>query len=122
MPWKNAPIPEDLSELKRRLAAWRSEHPRRSRLPEEFWKAAVGLARKHGRYRTARALPIDYANLRKRMERAAEPRETTRSTEFVELLAPPPRADCTVEILRVQIRGGLDWEQILRAWRQAEPR
>ena len=49
------------------MAEWRSSHPRRSPLPEEFWAAAVQLARKHGLYRTARALPIDYANLRKRL-------------------------------------------------------
>jgi hypothetical protein len=46
------------------------EPSRRSPLPEEMWTAAVELARRHGLYRTARALPIDYANLRKRLKRA----------------------------------------------------
>ena len=53
-------------------------HPRRSPLPEEFWTAAVELALRHGVYRTARALPIDYANLRKRLGGVAQPETVTR--------------------------------------------
>ncbi len=39
----------------------------RAGLPEEVWRAAVELARPHGVYRTARALPIDYGGLHKRL-------------------------------------------------------
>src|SRR5215469_5998418 len=64
---KKAPIGEELLDLRARLEEWRKSHPRRSPLPEEMWVAAVELARRHGVYRTARALPIDYVNLRKRV-------------------------------------------------------
>ena len=67
MPQKRAPIGEEFLELRARLEEWRTSHPRRTPLPEEMWAAAVELARRHGLYRTARALPIDYANLRKRL-------------------------------------------------------
>jgi hypothetical protein len=66
MPEKKALIGEELVDLRARLAEWRKSHPRRSPLPEEMWAVAVELARRHGVYRTARALPIDYVNLRKR--------------------------------------------------------
>ena len=64
MPRKQAPIAEELLDLQRRLAEWRSSHPRRSPLPDEFWTEADGLARKHGLYRTARTLPIDISGIR----------------------------------------------------------
>jgi len=83
MPPKQAPIAGDFLTLQRRLAEWRSSHPRRSPLPEQSWTEAAGLARKRGLYRTARTLPIAYANLRKRL-RSAAPIVTIPGLEFVE--------------------------------------
>jgi hypothetical protein len=119
MPRKKTPITEDFLDLQSRLAAWRSRHPPRSPLPEEFWTAAVELARKHGLYRTARALPVDYANLRKRLNGVARPEAVVRP-EFMELFTAPAPASCCVEVLRVQLSGSVDWSQLLRAWRQTE--
>ena len=119
MPRKKTPINDDFLELKGRLAEWRSSHPRRSPLPEEFWTAAVELARKHGLYRTARALPIDYANLRRRLNRAA-PSETVTRPQFLELFHTPAQSRGCVEILRVPLSSAVDWSQLLRAWRQSE--
>lgn len=119
MPPKQAPIAGDFLTLQRRLAEWRSSHPRRSPLPEQFWTEAAGLARKHGLYRTARTLPIDYANLRKRL-RSAAPVVTVPGLEFVELSPGPAGPGYCVEVLRVQGNGAVDWSQLLRAWRQSE--
>lgn len=119
MPGKQISIPDDFLELKQRLAAWRSSHPRRSPLPEEFWTAAVELARKHGLYRTARALPIDYANLRKRLSGAARP-EASKPAQFLELFSPQAPSSGCIEILRVPLSSTVNWNQILRAWRQSE--
>src|SRR5215831_10081773 len=88
MPEKKAPIGEELLDLRARLAEWRKSHPRRSPLPEEMWTVAVELARRHGLYRTARALPIDYVNLRKRLNTTVAARP-----EFVEVLV-APAPDC----------------------------
>jgi hypothetical protein len=119
MPRKKTPIDDDFLELRGRLAEWRSSHPRRSPLPEEFWTAAVEVARQHGVYRTARALPIDYAHLRKRLNGATRP-ETVSRPQFLELFpAPAPIRGC-VEILRVPLSSAVDWSQLLRAWRQSE--
>ena len=119
MPRKKTPIDNDFLELEGRLAEWRSSHPRRSPLPEEFWTAAVELARKHGLYRAARALPIDYANLRKRFNGAARP-ETVTGPQFLELFPTPAPTHGYVEILRVPLSSAVDWSHLLRAWRQGE--
>lgn len=116
---KQAPIGEEFLDLRRRLVEWRSSNPRRSPLPEPFWAEAVGLARNHGLYRTARALPVDYVNLRKRL-RGAAPRETVSRPQFVELSLAPAGSAYWVEVLRVQGSGAVDWGQLLRAWRQSE--
>ena len=100
MPRKKSPIVDEILDLRTRLAEWRRSHPKRSRLPEGIWTAAVELARRHGLYRTARGLPIDYAGLRQRLE-------GTRSTalsrpEFLERLSPPTQSSGCVERMRVR--------------------
>ena len=119
MPRKKTPIVDDFLELRGRLAEWRSSHPRRSPLPEEFWTAAVELARRHGVYRTARALPIDYVNLRKRLNERVRP-ETVSRPQFLELFPTPAHTHGCVEILRVPLSSAVDWSQLLRTWRQSE--
>ena len=113
MPEKKAPIGEELLDLRARLAEWRKSHPRRSPLPEEMWTVAVELARRHGLYRTARALPIDYVNLRKRLNTTVAARP-----EFVEVLVAPAQSGACVEVLRVPLTGAVDWNLRFRAWRQ----
>ena len=120
MPRKKTPIPQDLLDLRRRLADWRSAHPQRSRLPEELWQAAVELARRYGLHRTARALPVHYPTLRRGMGGKPKRRAAMRPAEFVELIASAPPGACVVEMWRVPMTGGLDWSQLLRAWRQAQ--
>ena len=114
---KKAPIGEELLDLRARLVEWRKSHPRRSPLPEEMWAVAVELARRHGIYRTARALPIDYVNLRKRVN-GAVPSTVAVHPEFVEVLVAPPQSSACVEVLRVPLTGAVDWNQLFRAWRQ----
>jgi hypothetical protein len=113
MPRKNAAIGEEFLELRHRLAEWRKDHSRRTPLPDEIWIAAVELARRHGVYRTARSLPIDYAALRKRLNVAA-PRTTLARPEFVEVLMTP--AAC-IEGLRIPVTGAVDFHLLFRAWR-----
>jgi hypothetical protein len=77
---------------------------------------ATGLARKHGVYRTSRSLPVDYANLRKRLKVSTA--QEAASPQFLELLPTPAGSGYCVEILRVRGDGALDWSPLLRAWRQ----
>ena len=93
---------EDVEQLGRRFAEFRSTHPVRSRLPGELWAAAAKLARRNGIEATARVLDVDRPSLQKWTDRfepgsqvkARKPRRQrqagrTESTApaFVELLA-----------------------------------
>jgi hypothetical protein len=93
---------EDVEQLGRRFAEFRSTHPVRSRLPEELWAAAAKLARRDGIEATARVLDVDRPSLQKWTDRfepgaqvsARKPRRQRQAgrTEspapaFVELLA-----------------------------------
>jgi hypothetical protein len=117
MPRKNAPIGEEFLELRHRLSEWRKDHSRRTPLPADIWTAAVELARRHGLYRTAHSLPIDYVNLRKRLNGAAPPTTVARP-EFVEVLMPPAQPAACIEVLRIPVTG-VDFPQLFRAWRNS---
>ena len=116
MPRKSAPIGEEFLELRHRLAEWRKDHSQRTPLPDDIWKVAVELARRHGVYRTARSLPIDYASLRKRLNVAVLPATVARP-EFVEMLMPPGQPAACIEVLRIPVTGAVDFHQLFWAWR-----
>lgn len=116
MPRKSAPNGEEFLELRHRLAEWRKDHSRRTPLPDEMWTAAVELARRHGVYRTARSLPIDYVSLRKRVNGGSPPTTRTRP-EFVEVLMTPAQSAACIEVLRIPVTGTVDLHQLFRAWR-----
>lgn len=113
---KRVPIGEEFLELRHRLAEWRKDHSRRTPLPDDIWKVAVELARRHGVYRTARWLPIDYVNLRRRLKVAVPPTGVA-SPEFVEVLMPPAQPAACIEVLRIPVTGAVDFHQLFRAWR-----
>jgi hypothetical protein len=79
--------PVRVERVRRRVERWRARraHPK-SRMPGGLWAAAVALARQDGLYRTARALGLDYASLKRHVAggNAAGARPT-----FVELPARP---------------------------------
>ena len=120
---------EDVEQLGRRFAEFRSTHPVRSRLPEELWAAAAKLARRDGIEATAPVLDVDRPSLQKWTDRfepgaqgkARKPRRQrqagrTESTApaFVELLAQTTGAapSCLVEVesqrgakMRLELKG-----------------
>jgi hypothetical protein len=122
MPRKKSPIPADLLIVSKELKEYRSGHRPRSPLPDELWKQAVILAAKHGLHRTARALPIDYAGLKKRVSGRSKPRNSPLAMPaFVELMAAPPstpNGGVCIELLRIESSGPVDWPQLLGAWRR----
>jgi hypothetical protein len=92
-------IPKDLLELSQRLEEWRNANPPRTRLPEPFWEAAVEMAQRHGLHRTSNALRMDYMQLKKRLQPAAQPSRPV-PPAFLELLATPAPGpvECVVEL------------------------
>jgi hypothetical protein len=121
-------IPDDLSQLSQRLEEWRKAHRPRTRLPETIWTAAIELAQRHGVHRTAKALRMDYMQLKRRLS-AATHTQGPAPPAFLELLASPATGptECVVELesgrgrMRVAMKGvPLDWASLLHAWREAE--
>src|ERR1700748_633463 len=95
---ESPPIPEPIAQLQRQLEQFRSTQPRRTKLPESLWQAAVELARQHGIYTVAHPLRLDYMGLRKRLGGAPIVRRKASKPAFVELITPPaPPQECAIE-------------------------
>jgi hypothetical protein len=125
------PIPEPIVQLQRQLDQFRSTQPRRTKVPEPLWEAAVELARQHGVYSVAQPLRLDYMGLKKRLGEPSSHRRKARRPAFVELIAPPAAAleECVIEFessrggkMRIQWKATTppDWTSLLRAWRETE--
>ena len=125
------PTPEPIVQLQRQLDQFRSTQPRRTKLPESLWEAAVELARQHGVYSVAQPLRLDYMGLKKRLGEPSNHRRKTSRAAFVELIAPPAAAleECVIEFessrgakMRIQWKASTppDWTSLLRAWRETE--
>ena len=125
------PTPEPIVQLQRQLDQFRSAQPRRTKLPEPLWEAAVELARQHGDYSVAQPLRLDYMGLKKRLGEPSSHRRKAPRPAFVELIAPPSAAleECVIEFessrgakMRIQWKASAppDWTGLLRAWRETE--
>jgi len=126
-PKSTPPIPEAIVQLQRQLDQFRSTQPRRTKLPESLWQAAMELARQHGIYPVAHPLRLDYMGLKKRLGGLPMLRRKATKPAFVELIA--PQEECVIEFespsgnkMRVQWKASTphDWASLLRAWREAE--
>jgi len=117
-------------QLQRQLDQFRSTQPKRTKLPESLWQAAVELARQHGIYSVAHPLRLDYMGLKKRLGGLPMSRKASKPT-FVELVAPQAAAleECVIEFesargskMRIQWKASAprDWVSLLRAWRETE--
>ena len=81
-------ISEPILQLQRQLDQFRSTQPRRTKLPEPLWQAAVELARQHGVYPVAHPLRLDYTRRKERLGGIPNRRRKARKPAFVELVAP----------------------------------
>ena len=59
-----------LRRLSERIEHWRRTRARRTAMAPELWSAAVELGHRHGAYRVARALRINFECLKRRMAEA----------------------------------------------------
>lgn len=68
-------------------------------MPPRLWAAAVAFTERHGLYRTARALRIDYGALRRHVGTARRPEASAARPTFVEFpaAARAPR-ECAIEV------------------------
>ena len=54
----------DLARMRQRLDDWRGSHKRGVAFPPALWSAAGRVAQRHGVFRTARALGLEYNKLK----------------------------------------------------------
>ncbi len=102
-----------LEKTRRRITRWRETRTHRGApMPAPLWAAAIALARQHGLSTTARALPLDYGSLKKRLDTAGAGRVP--SPAFVELpvARPPGLGPCVIDLeaprgrrLRIEVAG-----------------
>ena len=128
---KSTPIPEPIALLQRQLDQFRSTQPRRTKLPESLWQAAVELARQYGLYPVAHPLRLDYMGLKRRLGGASTRRRKTSKPAFVELVT-PVGTQLEEYVIECDSSGGNklrihwktttppDWANLLRAWRDVE--
>lgn len=125
------PIPEPILQLQRQLEQFRSTRPKRTKLPEPLWQAAVELARQHGVYPVAHPLRLDNMRLKKRLGGPATRLRKAPKPAFVELVAPRSAVleGCVIEFespgggrMRIQWKAAAppDWASLLRVWRDVD--
>jgi hypothetical protein len=116
------PSPQMLTQVERvrqRFERWRRTRKKRSRIPEQLWHAAVGVAASYGVNPTARTLGLDYYELKKRLESGGDASavEQVAVGRFVELVSPVTTvgAECLVELeraggtkMRIHLQGAPD--------------
>ena len=102
---QNVRVPRVVTDVRRRLDAWRKSRPKRGPIPAPLWKEAAALARAHGINAIARALRLDYYSLKRQMEvvsgaPAAKPVASPAFVEVAVVPSSPPPAECAVELER----------------------
>ncbi len=109
-----SPRPLSIQRVRRRLERWRRTRVHlRAPIPKSIWAGAVALARQHGLYQTAQALPINYGVLKRHLEEADRPVGGGTRARFVELRPTHPTAygTCVIEVdgpqtmVRVRVEG-----------------
>jgi hypothetical protein len=105
-------INNQIDHLRKRLDAWRKSHRPRSRIPGRLWNSAIKVAGQCGLNRTAKALHLDYYDLKKRLDAASIRQEPIPS--FIELspATSSPSPECIIELearngakMRIHLKG-----------------
>jgi hypothetical protein len=106
-------IPAELKEAEQRFAEWRSSQSGRRPIPEPLWALATQLANRHGIFRTAQVLRLDYTKLKKYPRAAVPPEKPTPApaAAFVELMAAATGAcECVIEVEGPRGRMRIEWK------------
>ncbi len=99
-------FPVGMEQARRRLERWRETSTPGLALPERLWAVAVKLARRHGVYRTARALGLEYNKLKRLSQSAGHTQTASASPAFVELSVPRSAGESACRIELAGPRGG----------------
>ena len=98
----NAALPETVTDVRRRLDAWRKTPGKRGPIPAALWREAACLARTHGLNPIARALRLEYYSLKRQLAAVLAAGAAVQPA-FVEVAVVPELArspECAVELER----------------------
>jgi hypothetical protein len=107
-------IPAEMQQVAQQFEQWRSSHSGRRPIPEALWNRAAELARRHGVFRTAKVLRLDYSKLKRQMRPTQEQASavSTAAPAFIEFLAPHKTAgcECVIEMEGARGRIRIEWK------------
>jgi len=101
---RKPPSAELLAPLRRQVQEWRRTRTGPGPMPDEIWAGAVALAKEYGVCPIARALPVDYTALRKRLE--AQAGGGVVKPTFLELPATLTAVTATATTIEISARDG----------------
>ena len=121
--------PAAIEKARSEFASWRAQKRGRERIPDALWRTASSAARRHGVHAVSRALSLNHADLKRRMNQKAGTEEVEGFSEsaFVELVGAGVGAGpgCVVELekgngTRMRICVGdaaaIDWARMKEAF------
>jgi hypothetical protein len=130
-------IPAEIEKLQRRVEFWRQSRRHRGPMPVPLWESAARLAQRHGVYRVARIVRLDYHSLKERLgslnsqKNIAPDQNPKLPPAFIEMQLPfsATTAECLVELersqgdrLRIHVKGAPapDLVALIRSFRSTE--
>jgi len=82
-------LSEELKQVHKRFEQWRQQSGKvRLRIPEDLWEAAANVARTHGVNHVAKALRLEYNQLKERSRKKTGLKNKQAGFSFVELMMP----------------------------------
>jgi hypothetical protein len=98
-------IAPSLEQVQQRFESWRQRRKKRTRIPQNLWKAAVALSEEYSIFHLSKALRVNYTALKKQVTKFNTAQASTAyvsSSTFVEFPAPAPPAalESTIEIIK----------------------
>jgi hypothetical protein len=98
-------IAPSLEQVQQRFESWRQRRKKRTRIPQNLWKAAAALSQEYSIFHLSKALRVNYTALKKQVVKFNPAQTSTSyvsSSTFVELPAPAPSAalESTIEMIK----------------------
>jgi hypothetical protein len=122
-------IAPTLEQVRQRFEFWRQRRKKRTRIPQNLWKAAIALSEEYSICHLSKTLRVNYTTLKRKVENANATEEGpshTLPTPFIELSAPSaPLIESTIEmikndgsVMRMHVKGSgcLDLVELGRAF------
>lgn len=98
-------ITPSLEKVQQRFESWRQRRLKRTRIPQNLWKAAVALSQEYSIFHLSKALRVNYTALKKQVAKFTTAQTSTAyvsSSACVELPVPAPAAalESTIEMIK----------------------